>query len=169
MELRTITGDDLPLYVRLQCDPVMMAELGGPHPVEDMPHIFQNTLSFVTSGRGWIFKIIPDANSDEAAGIVCIWESAFNDQAINEIGWMVLPGFQGRGLATKAVRAILDKARAEGRWEVVHAFPGLTNAPSNAICQKTGFSLIKACDIDYAGRHLRCNHWQIDLRSAHRP
>jgi GNAT superfamily N-acetyltransferase len=36
---------------------------------------------------------------------------------------MVLPAFQGRGLGSDAVRAVLSKARSEGRWDVVHAFP----------------------------------------------
>ena len=32
-------------------------------------------------------------------------------EVINEIGWMVLPEFQGRGLGRSATDAILDKAR----------------------------------------------------------
>lgn len=106
MELRTITSDDLSLWERMQCDPVMMAELGGPHPKERIPQIFQNTLGFVESGRGWVFKVIPDEDPQGAAGSVCIWESSWNGENINEIGWMILPAFQGQGLGSKAVRSI---------------------------------------------------------------
>lgn len=84
----------------------------------------------------------------------------------NEIGWMVLPAFQGRGVAGEAVRSVLRTARAEARWDVLHAFPTTTNAPSYAICSKTGFSNLGACDFEYAGRVLRCHHWHLDLRSA---
>ena len=79
---------------------------------------------------------------------------------------MELPAFQGRGLASQAVRAVLDKARSEGRWDVVHAFPGATNGPSNAICRKMGFSKIEELDYEYAGRMLHGNHWRIDLRAV---
>jgi RimJ/RimL family protein N-acetyltransferase len=75
---------------------------------------------------------------------------------------MVLPEFQGRGLAKRAVRALLERARDDGRWGVVHAFPGVTNAASNALCRSVGFSLVGERDVTFADRLLRTNHWQID-------
>jgi RimJ/RimL family protein N-acetyltransferase len=79
---------------------------------------------------------------------------------------MVGPAFQGRGLASEAVGAVLERARAEERWGVIHAFPSVTNGPSNAICRKTGFSKVEEVDFEYAGRILRCNHWRLDVRSG---
>ena len=166
MELREISMDDLPLWEAMQCDPVMMAELGGPHPKERIPRILQNTLEIIRSGRGWNFKVMSDDDPELAIGSVCIWESEFRGEPLNEIGWMILPAFQGRGLGSKAVRAILDKARSTGRWNEVHAFTGVSNAASNGICRTLGFSLIEECDIDYADRILRCNHWRLDLNAA---
>lgn len=163
MELRPISNDDLSLYESFYCDPQMMAHLGGPWLRERMPQKLRRDVETVESGRAWVFKIIPNEDSDEAAGSVCIWENSFRGQSINEIGWMILPAFQGRGLATKAVRAILDKALSERRWDVLHAFPSTTNVPSNAICQKMGFSLIEECDLEWDGHLLRCNHWRLDL------
>jgi hypothetical protein len=46
---------------------------------------------------------------------------------------------------------------------VIHAFPGVGNGPSNAICHKAGFTRIGERQIDYAGRMLRCNDWVLDL------
>jgi RimJ/RimL family protein N-acetyltransferase len=166
MELRDISMDDLPLWERLQCDPAMMEHLGGPQPREKMPQILKMNLELVEKGSAWVFKVMTDEDPECAAGSVCIWESSLNDQSINEIGWMILPEFQGKGLASRAVRALLDKARTENRWDVIHAFPPTTNTPSNALCRKLGFSLVEECDVDYAGRALHCNHWQIDLRSV---
>jgi RimJ/RimL family protein N-acetyltransferase len=71
---------------------------------------------------------------------------------------MVLPAFQGRGLAGEAVRSVLERTRSERRWDVIHAFPATTNGPSFAICRKAGFLKVEECDLDYAGRILRCNH-----------
>ena len=102
--------------------------------------------------------------SDErsAAGTVCVWQHDQDGAAISEIGWMVASEFQGRGLAGQAVREVLDRAASEGRWGTIHAFPAVTNAPSNAICRKTGFRLVGERDIQYAGRTLRCNEWIVD-------
>lgn len=164
MKLRNITPDDLPLYESISCDPGMMADLGGAFPKERVPQMLRNALDSVEAGTGWVFKIIPDETTGHAAGTVCIWENSWRDEIINEIGWMILPPFQRQGLGSEAVRAILDKAQAEKRWDVIHAFPSITNAPSNALCRKMGFSLIEECDLEWAGRMLRCNHWQLDLR-----
>lgn len=167
MELLSISLDDLALYESVHCDERMMAHLGGAWPKEQMPQKLRRDVELIARGSAWVFKIIPDDDSASAAGTVCIWESSWQGESISEIGWMILPRFQQQGLATKAVRAILDKALSEKRWgETIHAFPSVTNVASNAICQKMGFSMIEECDIDYAGRLLRCNHWRLDLHSA---
>jgi RimJ/RimL family protein N-acetyltransferase len=158
--------DDLPLYERLATDPLMMSELGGPLPRDGLRHKLRGIVEDVQVGRVWYSVIIPGADPDVAAGTACIWSHASEGQPINEIGWMVLPAFQGRGLATAAVRALVERARVEGRWDPIHAFPGITNGPSNAICRKTGFSLIGEREIEYSGRALRCNHWRLDGLTA---
>jgi RimJ/RimL family protein N-acetyltransferase len=75
---------------------------------------------------------------------------------------MVLPEFQGHGYAKRAVRAMLQRARVDGRWGVVHAFPGVTNAASNALCRSVGFTLVGERNVVFADRELRTNHWRID-------
>jgi len=168
ISLQAISFDDLPLWEALQCDPVMMAELGGPQPKEKMPKILQNSLEYVRSGRGWAYKIVLE-DSQTAIGSVSIWEGDWDGMPIDEMGWMVLPAYQGQGLGKQACRTLLDKARTDGRWNVIHAFPGVNNLPSNGICRALGFTLLDACDIDYADRILRCNHWRIDLSSINFP
>ena len=101
-----------------------------------------------------------------AAGVVAIWSHPEGGEPISEIGWMVLPEFQGRGLATAAVRLVLQRAREEQRWGVVHAFPGVTNGPSNGICRRLGFTLVGEQDVAFADRTLRANHWLIDPAAA---
>ncbi len=52
---------------------------------------------------------------------------------------MVLPEFQGRGLGKQGVRMLLEPAREDGRWRLVHAFPATGNTPSNGIRRSLGF------------------------------
>jgi len=164
VQLRSVTLDDVALYERLRCDPMMMAELGGPLPREGIPDKVASDVADVQADRAWIFVVEQDG---EAVGHVCIWDHVEDGEIINEIGWMVLPEFQGRGLGREATRAILGRARAEGRWDVVHAFPGTTNAPSNGICRSLGFELIEEREIEFQGRTLRTNHWRLNLPSLH--
>lgn len=165
MELRPVTSDDLPLYEAIYCDPAMMTHLGGPLPSENVPRILDNVLRSIERDEAWVFKIILEDESDQIAGSISLWRHDEGVERINEIGWTVLPAFQGRGLATKALRAVLDMARDRQRFTVIHAYPGTDNVASNALCRRAGFELLGEVDVDYANTVLHCNHWRIDLRN----
>jgi RimJ/RimL family protein N-acetyltransferase len=166
VRLRDITMDDLPMYRRSLTEPVMLTHLGGHPPPQDLSEKLRNIVDDVEKGTVWFSVIVPDADPGVAAGSVCIWDHEWNGENIAEMGWMVLPEYQGRGLATEAVRSMLRRAQVENRWKVVHAFPAVTNAPSNAICRKTGFEKLEEVNVEGWGGTLRCNHWRIDLSSA---
>jgi RimJ/RimL family protein N-acetyltransferase len=157
-----MTAADVELRLRMETDPVMMAELGGPRPPEAIERAHAKSLAMAAEGRCWPLKVIPDG-STSAAGNVIVFASSHEDEAIYEMGWMLLPEFQNRGIMGQAVRAVLDKARAERRFGRIHAFPAVTNGPSNRICEKNGFVNLGECDFGFAGRTLRCHHWRIDL------
>jgi RimJ/RimL family protein N-acetyltransferase len=162
MKLEMMTAEDVELRVRLQTDPQMMAELGGPRPREAIERAHAKSLAVAAEGRCWPLKIIPDGGSFPAGG-VDVFASSHDDETFYEIGWMILPEFQGRGLASQAVREVLEKARAERKFGQIHAFPAVTNGPSNKICEKNGFTKVGAREFEFSGRTLRCNHWRIDL------
>src|SRR6266508_2084761 len=96
MKLEMMAEEDVELRVRLETDPQMMAELGGPRPRE-------------------------------------------------------------------AIERAHAKARGVRMFGQIHAFPAVTNGPSNKICEKNGFTNLGECEVEFAGRGLRCNHWRIDL------
>jgi RimJ/RimL family protein N-acetyltransferase len=164
MRLRDVELGDVSAYVRMRCDPVMMAELGGPLPREGIEEKVARDVQAAAAGDEWIKMIVPAEAAPEAvAGSVALWShDADGGQPITEIGWMVLPEFQGRGLAKRAVRMLLELARDDGRWGLVHAFPATTNSPSNGICRSLGFRLAGERDVTFAGRVLRSSHWVIN-------
>jgi RimJ/RimL family protein N-acetyltransferase len=160
VRLRDVEPGDVELYVRMRCDPVMMADLGGPLPVEGIPEKVRRDVERAAADRDWIKMIVDDEGG--AAGTVVLWSHQEDGVVLTEIGWMVLPEFQGRGLAKRAVGALLGLARADGRWGQVHAFPATTNGPSNGICRSLGFRLTEEREVLFAGRLLRTNHWVVD-------
>jgi len=110
--------------------------------------------------------IVPDTAAPEVvAGSVVLWSHDDGDGLMSEIGWMVLPEFQGRGVGKAAVRALLRLARQDGRWGLVHAFPATTNGPSNGICRSLGFRLAGERDVTFNDRVFRSGHWIFDSRA----
>lgn len=150
---------DQPLLQRLLGDPVMMEHLGGPESAEK---IAERHARYVRTPAG-VYKVL-DAASGEPAGWVGFWERSWRDEIVCELGWSVLPGLQGQGIAGEATALALDAARAEGAYHHAHAFPSVDNAPSNAICEKLGFELLGPFDLEYPPGHtMRCNDWRLAL------
>jgi RimJ/RimL family protein N-acetyltransferase len=164
MRLRDVEPGDLDAYVRMRCDPAMMAELGGPLPRDGMAAKVETDVRKTRADEYWVSMIEPDeAEGGTVAGSVTLWSHTEGGQVgLSEIGWMVLPEYQGQGLAKRAVRAVLARARDDGRWGVIHAFPGTGNTASNALCRSVGFTFAGEQDVVFAGRVLATNHWRID-------
>ena len=163
MRLRDVELGDVEAYARMRCDPAMMAELGGPQPPEGIEAKVRRDVEAAAADTAWIAMIIPDESAPEqVGGSVVIWSHEDHGEPLSEIGWMVLPEFQGRGLAKRAVRMLLERARDERRWGRVHAFPGVTNGPSNGICRSLGFTLLGAQEVRFGEHAISSRHWVID-------
>jgi RimJ/RimL family protein N-acetyltransferase len=112
MELRDYCQDDIWLTEFLEGDPIVMRDLGGPTPKEKIQQIHTRRLNSVIAKTVMYFTIVPDPDGGPV-GTIGIWESDWEGSKIKEMGWMLLPTFQGRGLVTAAGRMILDRARTE--------------------------------------------------------
>jgi RimJ/RimL family protein N-acetyltransferase len=156
MELRPLNRDDLTLYQRVYTDPVMWTELGGV-PELDLPAKLERDVRAVEADRHWVLVIVGE--DGVVAGTVSLWDHEWQGETIDEIGWMVLPEHQGRGLASAGVAEALRRADEAARWRVLHAFPATTNTPSNALCRKHDFTWRGPIEYAYRGRTLRVNHW----------
>ena len=157
MELVPYSDEHMWLTEALETDARVMAELGGPWPRDAIAGIHERRLKSVAAGS-WLFTIVP-ATGVSPVGMTGVFGSDLDGSPIGEAFWMILPAHQGRGYASAALRMLLDRAQADGRWGPIHAFPGVTNAPSNALCRKSGFVLVGEREVDYGGRTLLSNHW----------
>ena len=152
---------DLELLQQLMGDPAMTEHLGGP---ESPAKIAERQGRYEAPNSG-MFKIV-DPETGAGVGSVGFWEKEWRDDTIYEVGWSVVPAFQGRGLASAGTALVLEKARAAGTHRYVHAFPSTDNAPSNGICRKLGFELLEVCRFEYppaSGNWMFCNDWRLDL------
>ncbi|OZV82556.1 GNAT family N-acetyltransferase [Micromonospora echinospora] len=185
MRLRDVEVDDVEAYVRMRCDPAMTAHLGGPFPRDRVEAQVARDVELATGGTSLIKMIVVDSpgagtvagtvtllphevdgepGAGTVAGTVTLSPHEVDGEPGAEIGWMVLPEHQGRGLARRAVRSLLDLAASDDRWGVVHAFPDVGNVPSNGICRALGFTSLGEREWPFRGRVFRVHHWRIDLR-----
>ena len=150
---------DRPLLGKLLGDPRMTEHLGGP---ETSGKLAERQARYERPGSGQ-FKIVDDTTA-EGIGWVGYWERSWRGGQVYEIGWSVLPGFQGRGIATTATSQAIEIARSERKHRFLHAFPSVNNEPSNAICRKLGFTLLDAREFEYPpGSLMQSNDWRLDL------
>jgi RimJ/RimL family protein N-acetyltransferase len=157
--------DDLPLLEQLMGDPAMTGNLGGPESLEKIVERQRRYERLPGTGTGGMFKIVETATG-ERVGSVGYWERESSEGQVYETGWMVLPAFQGRGVATSATSQVIERAQAERKHRFLYAYPSVDNAPSNAICRKLGFTLLHVSEYEYpkdSGNILRCNDWRLDL------
>ena len=160
--IRPWSDGDLPLLERLLGDPAMTEHLGGPEIPGKIRERHQRYLNS-NAVKDRIFAIVLGPEK-VAAGSIVYWEREWRGQQVWEIGWSVLPEFQGQGVATQATAAVVERARAEGQHQFMHAFPSVDNGSSNAICRKVGFTLQEEVDFEYPkGHFMRCNDWRLDL------
>ncbi len=151
---------NLELLQQLLGDPAMMEYLGGP----ESPERIAERQARYEEPDSKQFRIVDDATG-EGVGWVGYWERDWHGQ-VYEIGWSVIPAFQGRGIAGAATLAALARARLERDRRFVHAYPAVENAPSNGLCRKLGFELLGPHDFEWppgSGTLMRSNDWRFDL------
>lgn len=154
--------DDLDLLRRIN-SPQMKRHLGGPETDEQVLARHERYVRFADSGQGCMFRVLalPEA---VPVGSIGYWIRLWRDEKVFEMGWSVLPTYQGRGLATAALAAVVDVARARRTYRYAHAFPSVDNPASNAVCRKAGFQLLGETEFEFPpGRFMRSNDWRLDL------
>jgi RimJ/RimL family protein N-acetyltransferase len=161
--LRSWSDKDLPLLERLMGDPSMTEHLGGPETPEKISERHKRYCQSSASGKDPMFAIVL-GYEDTAVGSIGYWEKDWHGMLVWETGWSVLPEFQGHGIATRATKLVIGRARAENKHRFLHAFPSTDNEASNAVCRKAGFTFDKDLNFEYpSGNLLRCNDWYFDL------
>ncbi len=149
---------NLELLHGLLADPAMMTYLGGPETPE---RIAERQASYAQAGSRQYR--IADAATGTPAGWVGYWESTHHDEPIFELGWAILPAFQGRGLARSGTAQVITHARSEPEPRPLVAFPAVANAASNALCHSLGFGLVGPEEFEYPpGSALLCNVWRLE-------
>lgn len=162
MRLVPITAEDEDLTVRLECNPEIMLHIGGPRPEADVRAAHKRRLDLKEKGEAHMYKVVAD-HSDEVLGTIGFWKIDGKGPQTYEMGWLVLPEHQGKGVATEAAHLILSQARSDPEVRYLHAYPSVANIASNVIARKIGMKNAGEFDNEGFAGVLRCNDWRIGL------
>jgi hypothetical protein len=128
IRLRDWSDQDLPLLRQTMGDPAMTEHLGGPESAEQLAGRHERYLALAGSGKGHMLVIeIPTASAP--VGSVGYWERAGPDELVWEIGWAVIPAYQGQSIATRATRRS-HQAGAGGEEASVRACLSIGRQPT---------------------------------------
>jgi RimJ/RimL family protein N-acetyltransferase len=102
------------------------------------------------------------------AGDIVVGEigGAFTSPGTVEIGYAVVRSHWGRGVATDAVRALLDILRKRTDIQRVVAHTPLDRPESARVVQKAGFSFIRELEDAHEGVTLRVKQWELRLEGS---
>ncbi len=138
----------------------MTAFLGGPESPEKLLDRHQRYLA--SEGPGRMFAIV--LADGQKAGSIGYWEHTADGETVWETGWAIMPAHQGKGIATAAIAEVAKAAAAAGLHKTLHAYPGVDNGASNALCRKAGFTLLGPLQFEYPKGHwMTCNDWILEL------
>lgn len=140
-----------------------MVHLNGPESLEQIQKRHKRYLAMSADQHaGCMYTIMVGPS---AAGNVGYWETDWEGEEAWETGWFVLPEFQGRGVATQAMKQMIQIVGKRSNHRSLVAFPATDNGPSNAIARKLGFEHVKEIDIEYpqhSGKFLHNNVWRLN-------
>jgi RimJ/RimL family protein N-acetyltransferase len=146
----------------------MTEHLGGPETPEQLKRRHERYCHGIKHGTGAVFAILA-GNDRIPVGSVGYWLSEHDEKQIWEMGWNVLPEYQGQGIATRAAQMILPHVEREAGPRFLHAFPAVDNHASNAICARLGMKCSGEVEIEYPiGEYMRAMNWWLELTSSDR-
>lgn len=137
--LRNIESTDAPLIHKLRSDEVVNQFVGRDNSstVEKAKEFILKIQNLVGKNEGlyWIIRL---KENNDLIGTVCLWNFDTKNEIV-EIGYEMLPEFQGRGIMSEALKAVLAHTFEVMKARIITAFPSSDNINSVAILKKLNF------------------------------
>jgi ribosomal-protein-alanine N-acetyltransferase len=137
--LRAISHEDTPEMFRLRTDERVMRYIGRPRPrdMQDITEMIQRIQDMVHDNQGitWAISL---KESGKLIGTIGFWQLQMEHYRA-EIGYMLDPDFQGRGIMKEALAAAIDYAWNVMKAHTVDANVDPENTASRKFLEKNGF------------------------------
>lgn len=152
--------DDLAVLQRANT-PEMTRFLGGPESGDALAERHADYLALWESGQVRMFRVAVDG---AVAGYAGWWEEEHENEPVYEIGCVIEPEWQGRGVASAVLTEVVRLAAETGDRDVIVGYANAGNAASNALCARVGFTLTGtgAFPSEDGADPMPVNIWMID-------
>ena len=81
---------------------------------------------------------ITTKESNIMIGSICLWNFS-EDKKTAEVGYDLNPEFQGKGIMSEALKAVLDFGFNQREFETIEAYTDYRNIPSKTLLKRHGF------------------------------
>ncbi len=144
LELQPLRPDDADDMVAVLADEALYDMTGGrpPNPDELRQRYARQAVGHSGDGtetwHNWILR-----RRDDGAAIGFVQTTVVG--LVAELAWLVGVAWQGRGYATEAVRAVVDRLTADGVGTIkAHIAPG--HRPSESVAERVGLAMTDEID-----------------------
>ncbi|WP_051265558.1 GNAT family N-acetyltransferase [Nakamurella lactea] len=152
LTLRRITTDDVDNLVELDADPDVMFWITGGRPTpreEVVDDILPAFLDYYRRYPGYGFWAVIEKSTGGFLGWVHFRPAEGDPADDAELGYRLKKSAWGKGYATEASRAVLDRGFADFGVRRVHAETMVVNTASRRVMEKCGLSLVRIFHQDW--------------------
>ena len=137
---REMTTEDFEIMQQLLGDPRVMAYYPRAKSDDEVRRWIESTLrSYAAHGFAlWVLELVEDGTFIGDCGLTY---QEVDGTTVLEVGYRLLPAYQGQGYATEAAQACLDLAFDVIGAKHVTAIINPLNAPSRRVAERLGMSL----------------------------
>jgi RimJ/RimL family protein N-acetyltransferase len=163
--LRRFTADDVDLLVGLDSDRQVMFFINGGRPTPraeiEREHI-PGYLDYHRRGDTYGFWVVVERASGEGLGWVHLRPPPDGSSPDPELGYRLRRSWWGRGLATEAARAIVDRTFAADGADRIFASTMAVNAASRRVLEKVGLRYVRTFTADWPDRIPGDEHGDVE-------
>lgn len=131
-------SDDKDLYAIRSNDGVNKYLERSPAASIDEALAFIKKINDGIDNNGWIYWAITLKENDKLIGTICIWNIS-SKEAKGEIGYELMPQFQGKGFMTEALKKVIDFGFNDLKLKSLEAFTHAENIASIKLLERSNF------------------------------
>lgn len=137
--LRPLSVEDGPEMLKIRAHPEINKYIGRTPP-SNLKEIkaFINKIRKATEAGMTLFWTMRRLNTKEIIGTICLW-NIDRKQGKAEIGYELLPEFQGKGYMTEAIQRVLEFGFEAQGFHKIAAYTNRNNDASLRLLTKMGF------------------------------
>ncbi len=139
--LRQLTNKDAKQIHKLRSDPSVNRFIGRTNStgVEEATEFIKKIVELVQNNQGMYWVIVLKDNTD-LIGTICYWNFDVDNEIV-EMGYEMLPEFQGKGIMIEAVKRVIEYGFKEMKAKTITALPSADNKSSIALLKKAKFNI----------------------------